>query len=1157
MPFLDHLEELRWRLLYALGAVVVGTVLGWFIVQHVDVLEVLKRPIAPYLPDGRLVFTSPAEPFLLTLKIAFATGLVLASPVVVYQLWAFLAPALYQRERRVIVPALIVGVVLFALGAAAAYGYALPAALRVLFDFQRADLAPVITIDRYFGFAIPFILAFGAITELPLVITILAAVGVVTPQFLTRHRRWAIMIGAVAAALLSPPDALSMIMMLVPILLLYEVSIWCAWVVARRRARRAAATTIPVILLALAAATPARAQQVPVQRPPARDTTRVQAPGAARAGQQVDTSRARAGQPVDTARARILGLPTGPSRTFPPADPVLDSLLGLSGYQITRYVAETLKVQGDSQTIHLRGNAFVERDKTQLEADSIQFQETNCRLDAQGDPKLFDQGSVVVGDGMQYDTCTSRGRVSNALTPFNQGGVTWYMRGGETAIDSSSTRMYAFSSEVTSCDLPDPSYHFAAREVKWLNKNVMVARPAVLYVKDIPVMWLPFIFQDIRPGRRSGVLRPQFGLNDIVRTSRSYQRHFSDLGYYFAFNNYFDLEVSADWYDERYMAVSGNAQYRWLDRFMAGGLFYQYGAQFGSDAFSHRIGWNHQQRFDSRTSLNANLNYVSNTSVVADNVIDPAATVATISSSLNFSRRMALGQLTIGGTRTQNLATELVQQTFPQISLAPTPVNIMRDVTWSPSFAFVRSANLHDGPQLLPIPGGEVPDTARTFFDSHRTDFTFGTPLRVGRWNWSNSFTVSDVTSTQPREIVDTNGVHTMYGRTFETRLDWSTGINLPNLFSSSWKLQPTVSIVNTTSAGPFMLRNQYTGGRILTQGKRLQFSASISPTFFGFFPGFGPLARIRHAFSPSVSYTYAPAATVNAEFARAIDPTGRTLNARTDPIQTISVGLNQNFEAKLKPAAGDTVSRKIRLLSINTSAVGYNFEVAKQPGRSGWQAADMTNTMNSGLIQGFDLTLTHSLWDGAVGTDSARFDPVLTGVSAGFVVTPRTFRGLAVLLGIVPLEPAPEPATSTVPRDTTGQLLTGLPAPRDPRVPARLSGGLMGSAGGRGFSLGVRYSSTTVREDTLPLAPGRRTVRLTVGFQPTSKWSASWDTDYDFAIERFGSHSLQLHRDLRRWQATFGFVKSPNGNFAFNFGISLRDEPDIKFDYDQQSFVP
>ena len=117
MPFLDHLEELRWRLLKSLLAVALGTALGWFLVQHFDVLGLLKRPIAPFLPDGRLVFTSPTEPLVLTLKLAFVAGLVAASPVLVYQAWAFLAPALYARERRVIGPALTVGILLFMGGA--------------------------------------------------------------------------------------------------------------------------------------------------------------------------------------------------------------------------------------------------------------------------------------------------------------------------------------------------------------------------------------------------------------------------------------------------------------------------------------------------------------------------------------------------------------------------------------------------------------------------------------------------------------------------------------------------------------------------------------------------------------------------------------------------------------------------------------------------------------------------------------------------------------------------------------------------------------------------------------------------------------------------------------------------------------------------------
>src|SRR5438552_8907106 len=98
MPFLDHLEELRWRILWSLIAILVGTIVGWWLLDKVDIIDVLKRPIAPYLPGGRLVFTSPAEPFMLTLKVAFALGCLVASPVVIYQIWAFLSPALYVCE---------------------------------------------------------------------------------------------------------------------------------------------------------------------------------------------------------------------------------------------------------------------------------------------------------------------------------------------------------------------------------------------------------------------------------------------------------------------------------------------------------------------------------------------------------------------------------------------------------------------------------------------------------------------------------------------------------------------------------------------------------------------------------------------------------------------------------------------------------------------------------------------------------------------------------------------------------------------------------------------------------------------------------------------------------------------------------------------------
>src|SRR2546429_1314371 len=238
MPFLDHLEELRWRILYSLLAVVVGTLVGWVIVEHVDVIALLIQPIKPLIPGGKLRVTSPTDPFFITLKFAFVIGLVLASPVVGYQAWAFLTPALYERERRLIIPALSAGALLVLAGASAAYLWVLPRALAVLLSFQHDVFDPLITADKYFAFAAQLIIAFGVVTELPLVVVILAILGLVTPQFLARNRRYAIAISAVASPLLAPPDAVSMLLMMGPLWLLYEASIWCAWVVEKRRRRR-------------------------------------------------------------------------------------------------------------------------------------------------------------------------------------------------------------------------------------------------------------------------------------------------------------------------------------------------------------------------------------------------------------------------------------------------------------------------------------------------------------------------------------------------------------------------------------------------------------------------------------------------------------------------------------------------------------------------------------------------------------------------------------------------------------------------------------------------------------------------------------------------------------------------------------------------------
>ena len=1173
MPFLDHLEELRWRILWSLLAIAVGTVVGWFLLDKIDVIEVLKRPIAPYLPGGRLIFTSPAEPFLLTLKVAFALGCLAASPVVVYQIWAFLAPALYEREKRLIVPALAVGVVLFLAGAIACYQLLLPAALRVLLGFQRADLTAMITIDRYFGMAIPLVIGCGLVAELPLVVTILASLGIVSPQFLSRQRRYAIVIAAFLAAILTPPDAVSMILMLGPLLLLYELSIWCAWVASRRRARRIAAATVVLIVLGMGSL---HAQNPPPPPPPAAapplparaDTSRIARPPGA-----PDTSR---GQSVDTATARRLGLPTGPSRSFPASDAVMDSLLKLPDFRITRYTSDTFVVVGDSQTIFLRRQGYVEREGTQLQADSIRYHEASCQLNASGDPQLFDHGTVLVGEGMRYDTCVRRGTVRDALTDFQQGGATWYMRSQGVAVDSGSTRVYARSANFTSDPQPVPDYHFAAGQVKWINKRTMVARPAVLYVRDVPIMWLPFIFQDIRGGRRSGILFPRFGLNDLVRPSRHYARHMSDFGYYFALNDYVDVLVAGDWFAGRYVQFHGQAQYHWIDRFMDGQLTYSRMIQLDNPSVNSRIGWNHSQRFNSRTSFNAHVDYSTNGFLIQSNSLNPWEVTSTISSSVNFDKRFSWGTFNIGGTRSQELSNNNISQVFPTISLTPAAIDITPWMTWSPGFSFQNQQQFHIASGTLLVPGATSPvDTLKLFNDNRQTTMSITTPLRIGRWNWANTITVSDVRTNGRQEFAlpgdSAGGIRrVLFGQTFQTQVDWQTSINLPSFLPSTWKLQPAIQILNTTTQGPYMLRNQFTGGEFVHQGKRLAFSAGVSPTFFGFCPGIGPFSRIRHAISPLISYQYAPGVPVPEAFARAIDPTGRTFGSRTDPQQTISLGLSQNFEAKLKPPPGDTSStqepRKVKLLSINTSGIGYNFEQAKQPHHTGWQTPTLTNTFLSDLLPGFQLSITHDLWKGQVGTDTAKFQPFLQSLSASFTVTPATVEGLGRLLGL-----RHQPAPAAAPDTTSGQGLRqrsddfrryegGTRSPYGPRGPGGgLGMGGGGLGGGRGFTLNVAFTSTRSRSDTTPQLrqqPGRQTTTLSLSFSPTRNWSANWYTSYDFATRQFADHSLTFQRDLHRWRAAFGFHKTATGSFSFTFNITLMDQPDIKFDWNQNTYV-
>jgi sec-independent protein translocase protein TatC len=234
MPFLDHLEELRRRIIWALVALAICAVLGFFIVTELDVIGLLERPFQKVMPGQNLLFTSPTTPVVVTFKLAFVVGFIMALPVIAFQTWSFFSPALYEHEKRLVIPAIAVGFLLFLAGIAMAYFFVLPLGLNFLLGFQAESLEPIITIDEYLKFATRLIIAFGVIFEMPVVLVLLGLLGIVTPDGLRKYRRHAVVILAISAALLTPADVGTMFMLFTPMILLYELSIWLVRLVVKR-----------------------------------------------------------------------------------------------------------------------------------------------------------------------------------------------------------------------------------------------------------------------------------------------------------------------------------------------------------------------------------------------------------------------------------------------------------------------------------------------------------------------------------------------------------------------------------------------------------------------------------------------------------------------------------------------------------------------------------------------------------------------------------------------------------------------------------------------------------------------------------------------------------------------------------------------------------
>jgi len=915
-----------------------------------------------------------------------------------------------------------------------------------------------------------------------------------------------------------------------------------------------------------------------------------------------------------------------------PIDSVMEALMKRPGYSATRYQGDQVVFNAQTRTLNLKGKkAGVERDQTVLVGDSISYNDSTKIMIARGDTVILRdpqrQAADVVARGeMTYNVELHRGIVTNVSTSVVTG-QTWFVRGKQAAFVSDTSRghettFYARNGSITSCDDSIPDYHFQAKEIKMVSKNIMVARPAVLYIGEVPVMWLPFIFQDMRSGRRSGVLSPRFGVSELFRNSPSYRRHAENLGYYFAISDYMDAQIALDWRsgarstdgDPGWVRLNGEFQYRWLDRFVSGrvGLF-RHAQRNGST--NTGLTWTHDQAFSQHTRLTTNINYVTNTFIQRTTTFNPQQVLATISSQANYQTKIGPAAISLGGTRTQYPGRNEVAQSFPNFGITVPTLSLTPWLDWTPGFNFQTDQRFNIDQvgeftyRYLVRPDG-TNDSVRLKRNTRNTSSSFQTPLKIGGFSWSNSFSMRDQEVNAPATIVvvDANDSSIrnprVFAKTFSTELDWQTGITLPSFLQGSLKIAPSVQFQNVDGHA-FWVRSEQSGGRFVHQAKRAVAGLSASPTLFALFPGFGSVARFRHSITPFLTYNYAPAADISSEFLRALNKSKQGyLGALAQ--NRVTLGLSHVLEAKLRntDTSGTAEPKKIKILAMNFSPLSYDFERQRKTHRSGFVTDFFSSDFTTDLIPGFRGSVRYSLYQGDILSDTARFKPFREGIDASFTVNGQSgiFGVLSRVFGraVPPRNPEIERVEAS-PDDAQANRVSSMPVagisarnrqfsvPETESWQATLtySSSRQRPPTGNGIVIdedptskcliyqanpivyqqcieaeaansngGVAITRTTAGGPFIRTPP-RDNLQSQMSFHLTPKWSGSWGTNYDFQAKKFGSHQVSLQRKLHDWSAIFAFTQAPNGNFAFNFFIALNAEPDLKFNYDKQTYRP
>jgi hypothetical protein len=856
--------------------------------------------------------------------------------------------------------------------------------------------------------------------------------------------------------------------------------------------------------------------------------------------------------------------------SFPKRDSLFQGLMNRKGFRIVEYRGQKVGLDVPDRVIRLNDSAQANYGDAALQADSITYRSRLAFLAARGHLLLMspDQRQVKSDSVLYYDVSRHKGTVMDARTQFAAQGADWLVNGN--AVPVGTDTLFVSKGQFTTCDLDQPHYWFQAGQIKMVNQDVIVAWPVTLYIEHVPVFWLPFFAQDIRPDRRSGILPPQFGINDIVRTGRGSSRNVRDFGYYWAINRFMDAEFTVDWYSGQYTQLNGRYRYNDIKKHFSGNL--QASEQFGKTGRNLSFNLQHQQDLSPGTHVDVSAQYVQSPGTYLNRSFDPNQQTQTIDSNVSLRKQLSWANLTLGARRRQFLGpNSQLQYTLPSLSLSFPSVTLFRapgdragffnNLVWSSALNFQRQTQ-----------------SVKFGTDTRQTTASANQSLRLGGLNLQSSANYNDQFNTPVDSLG--NGLPAFS----QTALTWNASADYQVGLMGSTTLRPTVSV----SGGMFRSLDRAdsipdTRGQFLTAPARASFGATLSTDVYAFFPGFGPFTRIRHKISPRFTWTYTPAISTPDSLSQIPGYPGGS----SDPHNVLSISVSQTFEAKVRApppprpssdtagraatrgdttgvdtagAAADTTltaapatdssaapgstlagaavqggppapasavqERKVMLLSIQTSTpLTFDF-AASSRGQPVLQTETLTNSFSSDLLKGFSLNMTHDLFEGT-GPDR-HFSPFLARLNASFTLSSGMSLGSLVGLG-----------------SGSGS------RPQPPRTQRSPEGEAQERRGGP-WNLSLSYSLNRYRPGEF--GQNNQTLQSNLSLQPTPNWRVQWSTSYNITDRQFEQQQVSLVRTLHRWEARFDFTKSPNGNFLFDFQVSLTDVPQLHVNYDQRS---